>query len=249
MVASQTEHYEQGALMQVGGNQYFYHDHSAIAAGKGNGRAVCALLQNFFGFEPNYAPGIIGESETRMWTVDMRRDGVQVAVMEGEGDYCRGGRLFRSQISLWEDGKQHGPMTVQHMAISCRDIRALAEALAVRGIRFLTESERGAPHILVGKDGVEGEVLQVFTYPIVNGFFFEFKQKVGVYGASGFKEFRDDNVRGLWHFVRLKTEEVGENDFFSMNIFGEFCSLTESLCARRVTHFLGEPIRQPIFKR
>ncbi|MDP3726165.1 MAG: hypothetical protein Q8R36_03125 [bacterium] len=225
--------------MRIGGEQNFFPDHDAIAVGKGNGRAVCALLQHFFDFEPNYTPELIGDEETKMWTADMRRDHVQIAVMEGVDGFNKEGELVRSQISFYEDGRGHGPMTVQHKAIGCRDVSDLADGLFSKGIRFLTEHENGQPKILVGTDNVAGKVLQVFTYPIINGIFLEFKQKVGGREAETFKEFRDDNVRGLWWHVRRMIEKMGEEQYFKLNIFGETCSLSESLLKRGVSRFMG----------
>jgi 4-hydroxyphenylpyruvate dioxygenase-like putative hemolysin len=223
----------------LGGKQSFRIDHLAIAAGEKNGRSVCALLQHYFGFTPNYAPGLIGDEESKMWTVDMCRDDVQIAVMESVL-----GTAVTSQIRFYESGRRHASMTVQHIAIECQDISELTSSLHKNGIRFLTEDERGYPKILASKSG-DGAILQVFTYPLSNGIFLEFKQRVNP-ESEAFKEFQDENVRGLWYHVRRKMEDIGEDAFFRLNVFGEIDTLAASLCRRGTTHFLGKYLFLPV---
>ena len=113
------------------------------------------------------------------------------------------------------------------------DVRGLAEELRERGIRFLTEDEDGTPKYLVSSNEGGGTVIQVFTYPFINGLFFEFKEKIPNGATVPFAEFRDKNVRDLWFYVERMFTRIGEDVFFeSLNIFGEFSGLESSLLRR-----------------
>lgn len=178
-------------------------DHLAFAFEK-IGWATETLVK--MGFKKGfYEKEEIGDEKSAMKTLVLSWGDVNLALMEPID------KKMTSQIREYTN--RYGSGILQHPAIEVGDLRKTVRALKRKGFKFLTP-------ILHARDK-KGELLQIFTYPLVPGGkpFFEFNQRVKTgKGKSVAKSFSDKNVMGLWYYV---AKAVDEGWWFSVNIFGE----------------------------
>ena len=195
-------------------------DHIAVPVGNTRQDLIRFLeIFKLLGFEREWYRKFIGNEETGMSTAVMTRGEVKFAFMAGIDGQSTKGKHIISQVNLYFHKFGICP---QHIAIRCETLEYFENLIAnwyKNGVRFITETKDHQPLILRDK-GREGVVLQCFTYPIEKSWFFEIKYVGRDPGAHStkFKEFRDDNVRGLWASVdRMAKSGI----LFSTNLFGE----------------------------
>lgn len=198
--------------------ELFRFDHIAVPVGdkKGDLEKFSQVFK-LLGFKQEWYRKRIGNKETAMKTAVMTRGDVKFALMEGiDGKNSKGKKII-SQVN--EYYRRFG-IAPQHIAIRCANLKKLVGEWHKKGVRFLTEDDKGYPAILRDEDEEGRLVLQCFTYPINKSWFFELKQIVAKkdHKLRGLEEFRDDNVRGLWASLN---KALKEGWLFDVNIFGE----------------------------
>lgn len=203
-------------------------------------------LKRYLGWETEDTyrpdPSKIGDNRTSMRTVVVTTPGkpgkslpVQLAIMQGI-DNAAGPAIEHSQVSAYLHNTRGMELMVQHIAyrIPCGKLEPLVRDWQAKGIRFITEHDGPDSPFCIEKDG-DHVIRQAFTYPVMpGGLFYELKEVLSrsdVERLAHKREFRDANVRRLWHSLGKLHED---RTLFKMNIFGELGSLRHSLQKRGI---------------